>query len=122
MLKDKPVFTYRIEAEGVLYEAKLNGVLIHEDMNAAQLATEEPVNHYMISGKNRIALYMYPWEKERYNGGRVSVSLYVRPADGSEADKRLIGQIAFNSNDLLGDEAEAIAQQKGISLSPTVSI
>ena len=117
MLTDQPYFTYRIEAKGLRYEAKINGIIIHEDLKGHQVTTEEPVNHYMVSGKNRISLNLYPWNKARYNGGSISVSLYVNRYGDSEKNKVLIGQISFDSNGLVGDEAEAINQQQGISFS-----
>ena len=117
MLTDQPYFTYRIEAKGLRYEAKINGIIIHEDLKGHQVTTEEPINHYMVSGKNRISLNLYPWDKARYNGGSISVSLYVNRYGDSERNKVLIGQIAFDSNDLIGDEAEAIKNQQGITLS-----
>ena len=117
MLTEQPNFTYRIEAKGLRYQAKINGIIIHEDLDAKQIATEEPVNHFMISGKNRISINLYPWETARYNSGKISVSLYVNRYGDSEANKVLIAQIAFDSNNLIGDEAEAINNQQGISLS-----
>ena len=106
MLTDQPYFTYRIEAKGLRYQAKINGTIIHEDLEGNQLATEEPINHFMRSGKNRISLNLYPWKVERYDGGTVSVSLYVNRYGDPEKNKILISQISFDSNDLVGDEAK----------------
>ena len=117
MLTDQPYYTYQIESKGLLYEAKINGVIIHRDLEGRQIVTEEPINYFMRSGKNRIALTLYPWEEERYDGGSITVSLYLNKYGESDSGKVLIGQIAFDSNALLGDEAEAIVNQQGIDLS-----
>jgi len=123
MLKDKPYFTYRIETKNVQYEAKMNGVTIQDDPNAGMLITEEPVNQYMVSGKNRIALYLYPFSDIGFGNADISISLYVNQDEAPEDQKRLVGQISFKVSELTGDKEEDMKQQKGISLSmPTMRL
>ena len=40
MLTDQPYFTYQIEAKDLRYEAKINGVMIHRDLDGRQIVTE----------------------------------------------------------------------------------
>ena len=101
MLTAKPIFTWRIETQGARYEGKINGVLLEKDAKGNMLQFEQPVNQYMQTGKNRIALYLYPKKVEGFGPAKISVSLYVNQDEAPESDKKLIGQIIFNAADLI---------------------
>ena len=94
---NKPFYTWRIETQSTLYEAKINGVMLEEDFNGDQLVSEEPVNHYMRSGKNRIGFQLYTRTPEDFGGAKISLSLYVNEDDAPESEKTLVGQVTFNA-------------------------
>ncbi|WP_157822396.1 hypothetical protein [Psychromonas sp. Urea-02u-13] len=97
MLTKKPYFTYRIEASGALYEAKINGILLEDNFEGNALNFEQPVNQYMRTGINRIGIQVYPYERGDFGTGRVTITLYVNQDGASESKKKMVGQITFNA-------------------------
>ena len=103
---NKPFYTWRIETQGALYEAKINGVLLEKDFQGDQLVSEEPVNHYMRSGKNRIGFQLYTRTPEDFGSARISLSLYVNEDEAPESGKTLVGQVNFNAADFSSDKPD----------------
>ena len=106
----KPFYTWRIETQGALYEAKINGVLLEKDFQGDQLVSEEPVNHYMRSGKNRIGFQLCTRKPEDFGGAKISLSLYVNEDDAPESEKALVGQVTFNAADFSSETPEKAIQ------------
>ncbi len=107
---DKPFYTWRIETQGALYEAKINGVLLEKDFQGDQLVSEEPVNHYMRSGKNRIGFQLYTRTPEDFGNAKISLSLYVNEDEALESEKTLVGQVTFNAADFSSKTPEKSIQ------------
>jgi hypothetical protein len=99
MLTKKPYFTYRIEAKGALYQAKINGILLEQDFSGAALNFEQPVNQYMRTGKNRIGFQLYTYTPDDFDQAKITVSLYVNQDGASETQKKLLSQITFKASD-----------------------
>lgn len=99
MLTQKPYFTYRIEAKGALYQAKINGVRLEQDFSGHALNYEQPVNQYMRTGKNRIGIELYTHTPEEYGDAKITISLFVNQDGANEAEKKLISQITFKGSD-----------------------
>ena len=106
----KPFYTWRIETQGALYEAKINGILLEKDIDGDQLVSEEPVNHYMRSGKNRIGFQLYPRRPEDFGNAKISLSLYVNEDEAQESEKTLVGQVTFNAADFSSETPEKAIQ------------
>ncbi|CAA0104086.1 Uncharacterised protein [BD1-7 clade bacterium] len=97
MLDETPYFTWRIEAKGIRYEALVNDQLVRKDAEGVMIAYEEPVNHFMRTGKNSIALRLFAWQENNYGDSFVKLSLYVRDVDSGESSKTLLSTICFSS-------------------------
>ncbi|CAA0096499.1 Uncharacterised protein [BD1-7 clade bacterium] len=97
MLKEKPYFTWRVEAKGIRYEALVNDQLVRKDAEGVMIAYEEPVNHFMRTGKNSISLRLFAWQENNYGDSFVKLSLYVRDVDSGESRKKLLSTICFSS-------------------------
>ena len=111
MLTKKPYFTYRIEANGALYEAKINGILLEDNFEGNALNFEQPVNQYMRTGINRIGIQVYPYDDDDFGNGKVTVSLYVNQDGASESKKKMVGQITFNAAEFVKNKQVADAIQ-----------
>ncbi len=61
ILNHQPVFEINIEGFGAQYLIELNGVTIFRQYNSrGKIETTIPVNHYMRSGKNKLAIISWP--------------------------------------------------------------
>ncbi len=97
MLTKKPYFTYRIEANGALFESKINGILLEKNVRGTQITLEQPVNHYMRTGINRIGFQLYTRTPEDFGNAKITISLFVNQDEAPESNKRMISQITFNA-------------------------
>ncbi|MDA7746000.1 hypothetical protein N8878_01525 [Psychromonas sp.] len=97
MLKQKPYFTYRIEASGALFESKVNGILLEKNVKGTNMVVEQPVNHYMRTGKNRIGFQLYTRTPGDFGEAKITISLYVNQDEAHESHKKLLSQVTFNA-------------------------
>ncbi len=115
MLTKKPYFTYRIEANGALFESKINGILLEKNVRGTQMIVEQPVNHYMRTGTNRIGFQLYTRTPEDFGNAKVTISLYVNQDEAPEANKKLLGQITFNAAEFAKNKQAAEAIKTSMS-------
>ncbi|PKF63512.1 hypothetical protein CW745_01280 [Psychromonas sp. psych-6C06] len=99
MLTKKPYFTYRIEAKGALYQAKINGILLEEDFEGHALNFEQVVNQYMRTGRNRVGFELYTYTPEEFEAAKITISLYVNQDEAPESQKKMISQVTFKASD-----------------------
>ncbi len=110
MSMNKPFYTWRIETQGALYEAKINGVELEVDVDGNQLISEEPVNHYMRSGINRIGFQLYTRTPGNFGNAKMSLSLYVNEDEAPESEKKLVGQVIFNADEFISETPKKAIQ------------
>ncbi len=97
MLTKKPYFTYRIEANGALFESKINGILLETNVRGTQMIVEQPVNHYMRTGTNRISFQLYTRTPEDFGNAKITISLYVNQDEAPESQKKMLSQVTFSA-------------------------
>ncbi len=89
ILKNKPVFSLKLEGFGVQYVVLLNGVLLYQQNNSGgQMNTSFPVNHYMHPVNNNIALVVWPDEDEAPISphARVKIQLQVSSHNNTDSE------------------------------------
>jgi len=85
MLQKKPVFELKINGFGSRYFVKLNGVVVIRQYNAEQqISTKIPINHYMKSGDNLLAISAWSGDGTPINpNANIAVEMFVSEHDSS---------------------------------------
>lgn len=104
ILMNKPIFELKINAFGVSYLLRMNGVSVLKEYDPfSQISTTIAVNHLMTPSENILTLVAMPeGEGESFNTrSYISVELWVKSYDQNN-DGYLLASIDFN-----GDSVEA---------------
>lgn len=98
MLLNKPYFTMRISAHDCRYVAEVNGAFVQENKDGTSLTVSIPINHWMRTGPNELALSILTFKGKRpiSNKAHCEVSLQVRPDEGTEAQTTTISRLVFS--------------------------
>lgn len=116
ILNQQPVFEIKLEGFGVQYVIELNGVNVFSQYNSAgKIETKIPVNHYMRSGKNKLAIITWPDHGEtlRRPNGYVSAELLV--SEHQVPDNSFsIGSLHFNNKTELEIDKIQSSSQAGV--------
>lgn len=114
VLKNKPVFSVRLESFGVSFYLKINGISIMKEMDSfGQISTTFPVNHWVRPKNNSMGMIVFPdGEGENINPHSfVNMELWVRDLSNDELNYK-IASIHFR-----GEGVEKGSPTTGSSLS-----
>jgi hypothetical protein len=97
ILNKKPVFTMKVHSFGTRYRVYINGVMVYKDSEGrGQITTSFPLNHWMKSGENTLALEVYPDDEGTpiNEKSEVNAEIYVHN-DEMEKQQYRIGGFNF---------------------------
>ncbi|MEY4575387.1 MAG: hypothetical protein RL701_90 [Pseudomonadota bacterium] len=102
MLSRKPYLTVKIEAERVGFEVFVNGGFVATDLSAMANSEVWPINQLLRSGKNQLALLVYPQQLVPNGpltyqpGAKVTVTVFVSESGVANAPEYEIATLCFD--------------------------